>query len=146
MMGEAGVGGRHGRAFLFPTGSVGSYRPAQSACQRNRHLYGLPCTIDNSSTSRKQTDPCNWWRSENLVFKASWAAAGHATPPTFHGVAYDSMQDNPATATDEAHNFEPHFDRHRLGVSARIRMAVFEPFNPAVSCAHHGAQPATASN
>ena len=81
---------------------------------------------------------------ENLVFQASWAAAGHASPPTFHGVAYDNMQDDPATATDEAHNFEPHFDRH-VWVYRENPNGVFEPFNPAVSCAHHGAKPATAA-
>ena len=82
---------------------------------------------------------------ENLVFQASWAAAGHAAPPTFHGVAYDNMKDDPATATDEAHNFEPHFDRH-VWVYRENPNGVFEPFNPTVSCAHHGAQPVTASN
>ena len=81
---------------------------------------------------------------ENLVFQASWAAAGHASPPTFHGVAYDNMRDDPATATDEAHNFEPHFDRH-VWVYRENPNGVFEPFNPAVSCAHHGAKPATAA-
>ena len=49
---------------------------------------------------------------ENLVFQASWAAAGHDSPPTFYGVPYDTMQDDLATTTDEAHNFTPHFDRH----------------------------------
>ena len=79
---------------------------------------------------------------ENLVFKASWAAAGHASPPTFHGVVYDNMQDDPATATDEAHNFEPHYDRH-VWLYRENPNGLFEPFNPAVSCAHHGAQPAS---
>jgi hypothetical protein len=79
---------------------------------------------------------------ENLVFKASWAAAGHESPPTFHGVAYDNMQDDPATAADEAHNFEPHYDRH-VWLYRENPNGVFEPFNPAVSCAHHGAKPAT---
>lgn len=81
---------------------------------------------------------------ENLVFQASWAAAGHTSPPTFHGVAYDNMKDDPATATDEAHNFAPHFDRH-VWVYRENPAGVFEPFNPAVSCAHHGAKPATAT-
>jgi hypothetical protein len=79
---------------------------------------------------------------ENLVFKASWAAAGHASPPTFHGVAYDDMQDDPATTADEAHNFEPHYDRH-VWLYRENPNGVFEPFNAAVSCAHHGAQVAT---
>ena len=81
---------------------------------------------------------------ENLVFQASWAAAGHASPPTFHGVAFDNMKDDPATATDEAHSFEPHFDRH-VWIYRENPNGVFVPFNPAVSCAHHGAKPATAT-
>ncbi len=81
---------------------------------------------------------------ENLVFQASWAAAGHSAPPTFHGVPYDNMKDDPATAPDEAHNFEPHFDRH-VWIYRENPNGVFEPLNPAVSCAHHGAKPAVAT-
>jgi hypothetical protein len=81
---------------------------------------------------------------ENLVFQASWAAAGNKSLPTFHGVAYDVMQDDPATAVDEAHNFEPHYDRH-VWLYRENPNGIFEPFNPAVSCAHHGAQPAAGS-
>ena len=68
---------------------------------------------------------------ENLVFQASWAAAGHSAPPTFHGVPYDNMKDDPATAPDEAHNFEPHFDRH-VWIYRENPNGVFEPLNPAV--------------
>ena len=77
---------------------------------------------------------------ENLVFQESWAAAGHASPPTFHGVPYDDMKDDPATAVDEAHNFEPHYDRH-VWLYRENPNGMFEPFNPAVSCTHHEAQP-----
>jgi len=73
---------------------------------------------------------------ENLVFKKSWRAAGHAEPPTFHGVPYDSMQDDPNTSIDEAHMFEPHFDRH-VWIYRDNPAGVFTPFNPAVSCANH---------
>jgi hypothetical protein len=76
---------------------------------------------------------------ENLVFQGSWAAAGHSSPPTFHGVPYDDMRDDPATATDEAHYFEPHYDRH-VWIYRENPAGVFKPFNPAVSCTHHGAQ------
>ena len=82
---------------------------------------------------------------ENLVFKASWAAAGHASPPTFHGIAYDDMTDDPTTALDEAHSFEPHYDRH-VWVYRENPAGVFVPFNPAVSCAHHGAKVAAGPN
>ena len=70
---------------------------------------------------------------ENLVFQASWAAAGHASPPTFHGVVYDTMQDDPATATDEAHNFEPHYDRHVWLYRDNPR-GVFAQYNPKATC------------
>ena len=73
---------------------------------------------------------------ENLVFAAAWHAAGHAAPPTFHGVPYDSMRDDPATPTDEAHMFEPHYDRH-VWIYRANPNGVFTPFNPTVSCANH---------
>src|SRR5262245_1433863 len=81
---------------------------------------------------------------ENLVFQASWAAAGHDSPPTYYGVPYDNMKDDPATATDEAHFFEPHFDRH-VWVYRENPNGVFTPFNPAVSCAHHVTETAAAA-
>lgn len=73
---------------------------------------------------------------ENLVFKASWEEAGHGEMPSFHGVPYDNMFDDPATAVDEAHNFEPHYDRH-VWIYRENPNGVFAPFNPAVTCAHH---------
>ena len=73
---------------------------------------------------------------ENLVFAAAWRAAGHTEPPTFHGVKWDSMVDDPNTALDEAHNFEPHFDRH-VWLYRKNPNGVFAQFNPAVSCTHH---------
>lgn len=77
---------------------------------------------------------------ENLVFQASWRAAGHSAPPTFHGVPYDTMQDDPATPIEEAHMFEPHFDRH-VWIYRDNPNGVFAPFNPTVSCTNHrGAQ------
>lgn len=73
---------------------------------------------------------------ENLVFAASWRAAGHNQPPTFHGVPYDSMKDDETTAIDEAHNFAPHYDRH-VWLYRDNPNGVFTPFNPAVTCTHH---------
>lgn len=73
---------------------------------------------------------------ENLVFAASWRAAGHAEPPSFQGVKWDSMVDDPTTPVDEAHMFEPHFDRH-VWIYRENPNGVFAQFNPAVSCAHH---------
>jgi hypothetical protein len=81
---------------------------------------------------------------ENLVFQASWAAAGHDSPPTYYGVPYDNMKDDPATPVDEAHNFEPHFDRH-VWIYRENPNGVFKPLNPAVSCAHHVMEPAAAA-
>lgn len=73
---------------------------------------------------------------ENLVFAEAWRASGRAARPTFHGVPYDSMRDDPRTAADEAHMFEPHFDRH-VWLYRDNPNGVFAPFNPAVTCAHH---------
>ena len=53
------------------------------------------------------------------------------------------MADNPATAIDEAHLFEPHYDRH-VWLYRDNPNGIFAPFNPAVSCEHHrGAAMAT---
>jgi hypothetical protein len=73
---------------------------------------------------------------ENLVFEESWLATGKKSPPTFHGVPYDTMRDDPNTATDEAHMFEPHFDRH-VWIYRENPNGVFAQFNPNVTCAHH---------
>lgn len=73
---------------------------------------------------------------ENLVFQKSWKATGAKAPPSFHGVAWDTMQDDPDTAIDEAHMFEPHYDRH-VWIYRDNPNGVFAPFNPAVTCEHH---------
>jgi hypothetical protein len=75
---------------------------------------------------------------ENLVFKRAWHAAGHTAPPSFHGVPYDHMEDDPATEVDEAHGFEAHYDRH-VWIYRENPNGVFAPFNPAVTCRHHTA-------
>jgi hypothetical protein len=73
---------------------------------------------------------------ENLVFAKAWKEAGNDAPPSFHGVPYDTMVDDPATPTDEAHNFEPHHDRH-VWLYRENPNGVFTPFNPLVTCEFH---------
>lgn len=73
---------------------------------------------------------------ENLVFKAAWESAGHKLPPRYQGLPYDHMADDPATDADEAHMFEPHFDRH-VWIYRHNPNGVFAQFNPDVSCEHH---------
>ena len=73
---------------------------------------------------------------ENLVFAKAWREAGQTAPPTFHGVPYDTMIDDPATSADEAHMFDPHFDRH-VWIYRENPNGVFAPFNPSVTCVHH---------
>lgn len=73
---------------------------------------------------------------ENLVFAKAWHAEGNATPPTFQGVVFDHMMDDPATELDEAHMFEEHYDRH-VWVHRENPNGVFNPFNPNVSCEYH---------
>jgi hypothetical protein len=72
---------------------------------------------------------------ENLVFEKAWKDAGNKQRPSFHGVAYDHMADDPKTAADEAHMFEPHFDRH-VWIYRDNPNGVFTPFNPNVTCEH----------
>ena len=73
---------------------------------------------------------------ENLVFQKSWHAAGHARPPSYQGVAYDNMKDDPATKIDEAHMFEPHYDRH-VWLYRDNPNGMYAQFNPNVSCKAH---------
>jgi hypothetical protein len=73
---------------------------------------------------------------ENLVFLKSWHAAGNTAPPSFQGVPFDRMVDDPATDLDEAHAFEPHYDRH-VWLYRQNPQGIFAQFNPAVTCAHH---------
>ena len=79
---------------------------------------------------------------ENLVFAKAWHEAGNERPPSFHGVEYDSMKDDPATAIDEAHMFEPHYDRH-VWLYRDNPNGMFAQFNPNVGCAHHTAKMAS---
>lgn len=72
---------------------------------------------------------------ENIVFQKSWAEAGNTSPPTFHSVTYQTMQDDPATEADEAHGFEPHYEHH-IWLHRENPNGVFVPFNPAVTCEH----------
>ena len=73
---------------------------------------------------------------ENLVFIKAWEAAGNVAPPSFQGVPYDRMQDDPTTKVDEAHLFEPHYDRH-VWLWRENPRGVYAQFNPNVSCKHH---------
>ena len=70
---------------------------------------------------------------ENLVFKKAWHDAGNTGRPTFQGVEYDSMADDPKTEIDEAHMFEPHYDRH-VWVHRENPNGIFAQFNPTVTC------------
>lgn len=75
---------------------------------------------------------------ENLVFAEAWWEAGNDAPPSFAGIPYEYMENDPGTQLDEAHMFEPHFDRH-VWVFRDNPNGVFDPFNPAVTCEHHDA-------
>ena len=67
---------------------------------------------------------------ENLVFAKAWKDSGHNAPPTFHGVPYDTMIDDPNTPIDEAHMFMPHYDRH-VGSTAKTPKASSPSSTPA---------------
>jgi hypothetical protein len=73
---------------------------------------------------------------ENLVFISSWQAAGNTSPPTFQGEPFNEMIDDPNTALDEAHMFDPHYDRH-VWLYRENPNGMFAQFNPNVTCEHH---------
>ena len=73
---------------------------------------------------------------ENLVFIKAWEKAGNSAPPSFMGVPWDRMEDDPRTPVDEAHMFEPHYDRHVWLYRDNPR-GIFAQFNPNVSCRAH---------
>ena len=73
---------------------------------------------------------------ENLVFRKSWHEAGNERPPSFHGVEYDNMWDDPATEIDEAHMFEPHYELH-VWLYEPNPAGIFSPYNPRVGCDYH---------
>ena len=75
---------------------------------------------------------------ENLVFRWAWKEAGNTAPPSYRGVNYDLMEDDPHTKVDEAHMFEPHYDRH-VWLFRYNPNGVFAQYNPRVSCAAHKA-------
>ena len=72
---------------------------------------------------------------ENLVFAKAWHAAGNKERPSYQGVPYDHMADDPKTKVDEAHMFEPHYDRH-VWLYRENPKGMFAQFNPNVSCKH----------
>lgn len=73
---------------------------------------------------------------ENLTFIEAWEAADNTDRPSFHGVEYDYMADDPTTPVDEAHQFEPHYDRH-VWLYRENPNGMFAQFNPNVTCEHH---------
>jgi hypothetical protein len=73
---------------------------------------------------------------ENLVFIKAWEDAGNTKPPTFQGVPFDKMADDPKTPVDEAHNFEPHYDRH-VWLFRDNPNGIYAQYNPKATCKYH---------
>ena len=61
---------------------------------------------------------------------------GNSAPPSFQGVRWDRMADDPSTTIDEAHMFEPHYDRH-VWLYRENPNGIFAQFNPKATCAYH---------
>ena len=73
---------------------------------------------------------------ENLVWAKAWREAGNKKAPSFNGLEYYYMHDNPETEVDEAHGFEPHYELH-FWLYRDNPSGMFAPFNPNVSCANY---------
>ena len=75
---------------------------------------------------------------ENLVWAKAWKDAGNSKPPAFAGNDYYYMHDNPETAADEAHGFEPHYELH-FWLYRKNPAGMFAQFNTEVTCANYKA-------
>lgn len=76
---------------------------------------------------------------ENLVFASAWhEGLGNKEPPSFHGRPYELLEDKPETKVDEAHGWQPHYERH-VWLFRDNPNGVYSSFNPKVTCAHHKA-------
>jgi hypothetical protein len=72
---------------------------------------------------------------ENVVFEIAWDSVGFNEPPTYQGLPYVYMADDSTTEADEAHMFEPHYERH-IWLFRENPNGMFAEFNPNVTCEH----------
>ena len=75
---------------------------------------------------------------ENLVWAKAWHEAGNKKAPSYNGFEYYYMHNNPETAADEAHGFEPHYELH-FWLYRDNPDGMFAQFNPAATCEHYKA-------
>jgi len=69
-----------------------------------------------------------------VEYYTSQEAWGPAPPPTFYGVPFNDMKDDPSTPdVDEGHGFTPHYDLH-VWLYRENPRGMFAQWNPAVSC------------
>lgn len=79
---------------------------------------------------------------EYLVFEQAWKNAGHDGPPRFGDEPFVLMRDNPATARDESHMLDAHYELH-LWVHRANPNGAFQEFNPRVTCENYGSRGVT---
>jgi hypothetical protein len=70
--------------------------------------------------------------------------AGRKGQPSFHGVPYNLMADDPATAVDEAHLFEPHYNLH-VWLYCQNPRGMFAQFNSTLPAATISRRPHTSA-
>ena len=69
-----------------------------------------------------------------VEYYTSQAAWGKGPQPTFYGVPFNDMKDDPSTPdVDEGHGFTPHFDLH-VWLYRENPRGTFAQWNPAVTC------------
>lgn len=79
---------------------------------------------------------------EYLVFEQAWKNAGHAGPPMFGSEPFVLMKDDPATARDESHMLDAHYELH-LWVHRENPNGIFKEWNPRVTCANYASRGVT---
>ncbi len=76
---------------------------------------------------------------EYLVFEQAWKNAGHTGPPMFGTEPFVLMKDDPATARDESHMLDTHYELH-LWVHRENPNGIFQEWNPRVTCANYASR------
>ena len=121
----------------FKPDFLGMHGPAKPESERHRHPHAIILAPSILIYEPQENGSLELVAVENLAFAEAWKAAGKTSPPTFHGVDYNYMADDPATPADDAHQYRAALRSPCRAIYRENPSGVFAPFNPAVSCAHH---------
>lgn len=129
----------HACITLSGVGAMGVHyiNPALAgATTRDGRLHGTDARLDPMTPELLIYEPQRDGSMQLVAveYYTSREAWGDRAAPSLFGVPFDLMQDDPATAADEAHGFTPHYDQH-VWLYRENPAGTFAQWNAAVSCA-----------